>query len=166
MHSARNLFSITIRVRPLKWSILLYFFWAKRRIRKSFTTNSKLLAQLTKLNKYNEQSLIIKLYFVLWPFYLFLIILQLKFTETCVCDFESIQQLIASENCIAITHKTIQHYVSGGKIDFRFIIKQIKDNDDNHSEKSGEAEHNSRYGKGVQTKSYPTPKRKPTNKFM
>lgn len=45
-----------------------------------------------------------------------------------VCDFEDINEIIANEKCVAVSYKSIQNFVIDGKINFRFIIKQIKDN--------------------------------------
>ncbi|XP_062552889.1 E3 ubiquitin-protein ligase sina-like [Armigeres subalbatus] len=51
-----------------------------------------------------------------------------KFTQQCVADCEDFEQLMEQEkDCIAISFKTIQHYLrDGNSIEFRFIVKKVE----------------------------------------
>lgn len=56
-------------------------------------------------------------------------IFQIKFTSHCYNDTENIQEIIESEKCAVLTHSTLKHFVSGGELHFRFIIKRKDDNE-------------------------------------
>lgn len=51
---------------------------------------------------------------------------RVKFVEPCVSDCEDLSAKLEDESCIALSFKTIKHYLHNGAIPFRFIVKKFE----------------------------------------
>ncbi|XP_065085223.1 uncharacterized protein LOC135707339 isoform X2 [Ochlerotatus camptorhynchus] len=51
---------------------------------------------------------------------------RVKFVEPCVSDCEDLSAKLEDESCIALSFKTIKHYLNNGAIPFRFIVKKFE----------------------------------------
>ncbi|XP_062555312.1 E3 ubiquitin-protein ligase SIAH1B-like isoform X2 [Armigeres subalbatus] len=51
---------------------------------------------------------------------------QIKFVNTCVADCEDLNGKIENEDCIALTFRSIRHYLKNDSIPIRFIVKKLE----------------------------------------
>ncbi|KAL9704200.1 hypothetical protein quinque_007718 [Culex quinquefasciatus] len=52
---------------------------------------------------------------------------KIKFVQNCVSDCEDLSRCIVEEDCVAVSFKTIRHFLHEGTIPFRFIVKKKDD---------------------------------------
>ncbi|XP_021706012.1 E3 ubiquitin-protein ligase siah-1 isoform X2 [Aedes aegypti] len=81
---------------------------------------------------------------------------QVKYVQTCIADCEDLNEKMESESCIALSFKSVKHYLQKDHIPIRFIIRKLEKEPESGASRERRASESDRSG-GKPPKPKPTP---------